>query len=253
MTAAVVVPHEAGPIQQEWLRLAAGTAHPPRFDPAMIADLPEPARRWLIHAITPGTPLWQTVELTMHGQIRLGQWRSFTARQIIAMPHGYIWAAAARVAGLPVAGFDRLSSGTAQMRWRLLHLVPVMTAAGPDVTRSACGRLAGEIALIPTAFQQALWAQGEHPSTAIATWKFGQDTEAAALRTGDGGLLWRLWSTDGATPAARPSAAARSGCRWRRSRSSAASPFPQGSGPDGGGAPSGRTRVSSSAPASLTP
>lgn len=44
MTAVVAMPHEAGPIQQEWLRSATGTAHPPRFAPAMIADLPVPAR-----------------------------------------------------------------------------------------------------------------------------------------------------------------------------------------------------------------
>jgi len=49
------------------------------------------------------------------------------------------------VFGLPVVGYDRLSSGTAQMRWRLLGLLPVMTAAGPDITRSAAGRLAGEL------------------------------------------------------------------------------------------------------------
>jgi hypothetical protein len=41
------------------------------------------------------------------------------------------------------------------MRWRLLGLIPVITAAGPDVTRSARGRLAGEIALLPTAFDSA--------------------------------------------------------------------------------------------------
>ena len=58
MTAPMTVPHEARPIQQDWLRLGTGTANLPRFDPAMIADLPEPARPWLTHAITPGTPLW---------------------------------------------------------------------------------------------------------------------------------------------------------------------------------------------------
>ena len=32
------------------------------FDPAAITGLPEPARRWLGHAIAPGTPLWSSVE-----------------------------------------------------------------------------------------------------------------------------------------------------------------------------------------------
>ena len=47
------------------------------FDPAMISGFPEPAHRWLRHAIAPGTPLWGSVELTMHGQIKLGRWRPF--------------------------------------------------------------------------------------------------------------------------------------------------------------------------------
>jgi len=57
---------------------------------------------------------------------------------------------------------------TGEMPWRLLRLIPVMTAVGPDITRSACGRLAGEIALIPTAFRHATWTPGDHPGTAAA-------------------------------------------------------------------------------------
>src|SRR5512135_1367402 len=135
--------------------VAAGT-----FDPAMTTGLPEPARRWLSHAIAPGTPLWSSVELTMHGRIKLGRWRPFTARQVLSPPGGYTWAATARLAGLPVTGYDRLSCGAGEMRWRLLRLIPVLTAAGPDITRSAYGRMAGEIALIPTAFRYADWARG---------------------------------------------------------------------------------------------
>ena len=68
--------------------------------------LPEPARRWLSHAIAPGTPLWGSVELTMHGQIKLGRWRPFTARQVLTPPDGYIWAATAVVAnGMATAFF----------------------------------------------------------------------------------------------------------------------------------------------------
>ena len=67
----------------------------------------------------------------MHGQIKLGRWRPFTARQVLAPPDGYLWAATARLASLPVTGYDRLSSGAGEMRWRLLRLIPVLTAAWP--------------------------------------------------------------------------------------------------------------------------
>lgn len=166
---------------------AATTAE--TFDPAAITGLPEPARRWLAHAIAPGTPLWSCVELTMHGQIKLGRWRPFTARQLLTPPHGYIWAARTRVAGLPVTGYDRLGSGGGEMRWRLLRLIPVQNGSGPDVTRSAYGRLAGEIVLIPTAFRHASWSCGEHANTTVATWSFGDDTEAAELLLEPNGRL----------------------------------------------------------------
>jgi hypothetical protein len=189
------------------LQLATAEARPPDFDPGMTAALPESARRWLAHAITPGTPLWPVIQLTMRGQIRLGQWRSFTATQVLAPPDGYIWAATARVAGSPVTGYDRLSSGTGEMRWRLLHLIPVMTAAGPNITRSALGRLAGEIVLIPTAFQRTTWTDGKHPGTTAATWRFGEDSETADLRIGDHGqvldVMVNRWGNPGGEPFGR--------------------------------------------------
>jgi hypothetical protein len=207
MTTAVAVPKQASPVSQEWLQLTAATATPAAFDPEMTAGLPPAARAWLAHAIEPGTPLWTAVELTMHGQIRIGRWRGFTATQILAPPHGYIWAATARVTGLPVTGFDRLSSGTGEMSWRLLRLVPVATAAGPDITRSAAGRMAGEIALLPTAFQTASWEQGEQVGTARASWQIGDHTETAELRVSGDGILLEVrvnrWGNPGSAPFAR--------------------------------------------------
>lgn len=182
--------------------VAAGT-----FDPVMTTGLPEPAHRWLSHAIAPGTPLWSSVELTMHGRIKLGRWRPFTARQVLSPPGGYTWAATARLAGLPVTGYDRLSSGAGEMRWRLLRLIPVLTAAGPDITRSAYGRMAGEIALIPTAFRHAAWTRGEQANTAVATWRFGGDTESAELRVARSGRLAEVrvnrWGNPGGAPFGR--------------------------------------------------
>ena len=174
----------------EWARLAAVPARAGRFSPDLVAGLPEPARRWLTHALAPGTPLWSSVQLRMRGEIRIGTWRSFTARQVLAPPHGFIWAATARVAGLPVTGFDRYGSGTGQMRWRLLGLVPVVSGAGPDVTRSAAGRLAGEgVCWLPTAFGAARWSGGPEPDTAVATWRIGDADESVLLRVDPDGAL----------------------------------------------------------------
>ena len=187
----------------------AGSATPPgRFADRLTADLPEPARRRLAHAIAPGTPLWQSAELTMRGQIRLGTWRPFTARQVLTPPSGFRWSATARVAGLPVTGYDRYGAGVGRMRWRLLGVVPVMTGSGPDVTRSAAGRLAGEgTCWLPTAFGAAQWSPGPDPDSAVATWTVGGEDEAVRIHVAADGrpvrFLLQRWGNPDGLPFAR--------------------------------------------------
>jgi hypothetical protein len=106
--------------------------------------------RWVRHAIAPGTPLRRSVQLTMHGEIRVGRWRPFSAAQVLAPPRGFVWAATAGRRPLRIRGFDRYSRATGEMRWRL-GAIPVMSAVGDDVTLSAAGRLAGELLLVPAA------------------------------------------------------------------------------------------------------
>jgi hypothetical protein len=169
----------------------------------MIAGDAEPVRRYLTHAIAPGTPLWQSVELEMTGDIKIGSWRRFTATQVVAPSRGYIWAAHARLFGLPVIGYDRLSSGTGEMRWRLLDVIPVVSADGPDMTRSAAGRLASEIVLIPTAFQSAVWTDGG-PDTAVATYGSGAEEQRVELHLGPAGQLRSVLMQRWGNPAGRP-------------------------------------------------
>jgi hypothetical protein len=135
--------------RRDWVNLATPTERPLPFEPAMTANLPVPVRRWLNHAIRPGTPLYTTVLLSMRGRIKIGRWWPFEATQILRPLSGFVWAANARVAGVPIRGFDRCRGGDGEMRWRLLGAVPVLSATGPDLTRSASGRLAGEFVLVP--------------------------------------------------------------------------------------------------------
>lgn len=121
------------------------------FPPAGLPSLPEAAQRYLRHALAPGSRLALAVRLRMHGEIRIRRWLPFRAEQVIRRDRGMIWAAAARLAGLPIRGSDRLVDGEGAMRWRLLGLIPVLTASGSDVTRSAAGRLKAEIIWLPSA------------------------------------------------------------------------------------------------------
>jgi hypothetical protein len=201
------VPWAARGVRREWARLAPAGSPPEAFDVSIVAGLPEPARRWLTHALAPGTPLWPSVVLTMRGEIRLGAWRPFTATQVLRPPHGFVWAATARVSGLPVVGYDRYSSGSGEMNWRLGGLFPVMTARGPDVTRSAAGRLAGETALAPTTFRGATWAPGSDADRTVVAWRIDQQLESAEFHVGDDGRLlgvtMQRWGDPGGGPFGR--------------------------------------------------
>jgi hypothetical protein len=120
------------------------------FDPAQVADLPAAAQSYLRHVIAAGTPLASAVRLKMHGEIKLKKWYPFTAEQIIAWERGMIWQAAARMGWLSIRGSDSLLAGAGRMRWRLFGLVPVMSASGPDITRSAAGRVNIESVWLPS-------------------------------------------------------------------------------------------------------
>lgn len=81
----------AAAVAQTWERLARPAPAGSSFAPSMVAGLPEPARRWLTHAIAPGTPLFRTAVLEFAGHIRLGGWLPFRAVQVHTPPDGYVW------------------------------------------------------------------------------------------------------------------------------------------------------------------
>ena len=127
------------------------------FQPDQLINLPDPARRYLEHAIAPGAKLASAVRLRMHGEIKLKQWRPFKAEQVICWRQGMIWQARTWINGLPVSGWDRLVEGEGAMRWKLLGLLPVMTASGADVTRSVIGRMLGESVWLPSVLCGGAW------------------------------------------------------------------------------------------------
>lgn len=137
------------------------------FKPEAFAHLPEPARRYLEHAIAPGTILANAVRLRMHGEIKLGNWFPFEAEQVISLSRGMIWAATVKMFGLPVKGSDRFIDGEGGMKWKLLGLIPMVTAAGPDISRSAAGRVQAECIWLPSALcdSHVQWtaADAAHP------------------------------------------------------------------------------------------
>ncbi|MDO8863212.1 hypothetical protein Q6D67_16015 [Haliea sp. E1-2-M8] len=130
----------------EWQRLAALQPEAPqRFSGELVADLPEPARRYFSFMIEPGTPLLRVVEIAMTGQFSLGNkdnpaYQPMVARQILAAPDGFVWSMRTR-GWMPLSGSD---SGL-WTRFRIFGLIPVARPGGtPDHTRSAFGRYVAE-------------------------------------------------------------------------------------------------------------
>ncbi|MBB6050793.1 DUF6920 family protein [Armatimonas rosea] len=195
------------------------------FKPEQLAPLPLSAQRYLSHAIAPETPLASAVRLKMHGTIKLQSWLSFRAEQVIRWHQGFIWRATVFKYGLPIRGTDSLINGQGAMSWKLLGLVPVMQATGPDTTRSAIGRAQVESVWLPSVLCQpdVIWSQSDelHPNARrtlhdetstlrLAVDESGRPQSASLLRWGNpdgmafpyenfGGLFEEEKSFDGYT------------------------------------------------------
>lgn len=134
-------------------RLAARQpANPSRFDPAMVADLPEPARRYFQFAISPATPLYTVAEIEMTGRFGRGtkgapNYMAMRAHQILAAPQGFVWSMSARKGLMRVSGSDAAAAGGSWTRFWLMGLIPVARTGGTqDHRRSAFGRYVAEAA-----------------------------------------------------------------------------------------------------------
>ncbi len=173
-------------VEPTWQQLADGPVGP-AFDPLTIDHLPEPAQRWLRHALPDGVPLRSVVKLRMTGRIRLGsRWLPFTAEQVLHAGVGFVWKPVVGGGLLRFTGVDLLGPDDARMEFRLHGLVPVVRADGEDIARSAAGRLAAEtVAWLPQAATPQLGARWR-PDDADA------DRAVVALATPSGPIDVRI-------------------------------------------------------------
>ncbi len=166
--------------RQTWKRLAGWDDRAPEtFDPATIAALPDPARRYFLYTIAPGTPLRRTARIVMEGEIGMGtkeapNYRPMRSDQILATPEGLVW----RLRAGPIAGSDGLTGDTSWTRFWLAGLVPVVRVGGDtDHHRSAYGRAVAEGTFwTPAAFL---------PGPGVRWEEVSADTARVTLRHGD--------------------------------------------------------------------
>lgn len=132
--------------RMEWARLALlQPTNPAVYEPAIVANLPEPAQRFFNFAIEPGTPLLTVAEIDMDGEFSLGtrdnpNYRPMDARQILAAPMGFVWKV--KMPGVVSVSGSDTGKWT---RFRILGLIPV-ARMGSDMNhaRAAYGRYVAE-------------------------------------------------------------------------------------------------------------
>jgi len=117
-----------------------------RYDPAMVAGLPEPAQRYFNFVIRPNTPLSTVARIDMAGRFGMGDrhkpnYLAMQAEQVLAPSKGFVWKMRARVGALGLSGSD----SERWTRFWVAGLIPVARLGGSeDHRRSAFGRYIAE-------------------------------------------------------------------------------------------------------------
>lgn len=174
-------------------QLTAG-AEPLRFSETNLHGLPEPAQRYLRHAIVPGTPLAPACRLWMDGTMTPTPGApptDLTASETLAPRTGFVWTARAHMKGLPVHVRDHYHRGQGGVAVAVLGVLPIpLGGEAADVTRSSRGRLVGEAVWCPTALvhPDVTW-EAVSDDRARFTVSVDGDPVAVTLRLADDGAL----------------------------------------------------------------
>lgn len=125
------------------------------FRAELVSDLPEPARRYLTHSLAEGTPFPRGVRLETHFRMKLRavdrRHRSLFGTEELEVPRSFRWSAKTRIGWLPIRVTDSYADGVGRTEVRLFGLLPLLRGQGPEITRSARGRLAAECLWMPSA------------------------------------------------------------------------------------------------------
>lgn len=121
-----------------------------------LAGLPEPVQKWLQRSQIIGKEKIFAVRLKQEGLFRTkkeGSWMPFKAEQYYTTdPPGFIWYVTMRVVPfLTIKGRDMYYEGRGNMLIKLLSLIKVADASGPEMDQGTLIRYLNEIMWFPTA------------------------------------------------------------------------------------------------------
>jgi hypothetical protein len=160
-----------------------------------IEPLPPLVQKWLWRSNVIGTELIRTVHLHQNGEMRTspsGKWMPFEAEQYINVENpAFIWRAKVKAAPfISLAGRDKYVNGKGEMVIKLLNLIPVVDAKGPEIDQGALVRYMAEIAWYPSAAlaDYFTWEQSD-TSQAKAVINYGRISSSAVFSfSGEGDL-----------------------------------------------------------------
>jgi hypothetical protein len=165
-----------------------------QFTEDMVSDLPAAARRYLLHAIRPETPLASSVSLEMRGTMRLKpghEWMPMKARQILVPPKGFVWRAEVGSGLMRFSGGDHYANGSGRVRFWLWGVIQLVQQEGPDISRAALGRLVCETIWMPSSLLPRSGVKWEalDDESAKATMKIDEETITLTLFVDPNGRL----------------------------------------------------------------
>lgn len=175
-----------------------------RFDPAEVAGLPPPVRRFFDSALTPGQRVVSRASCRQAGTFLVRAprtWRPFLGEQRFATaPPSFAWDARIRLLpGIAIAVHDVLESGQGSVSARLLGLVRLASAGGtPAIAVSALQRYLAEAVLLPTALlprEGAAWTGIDDRRARVAI-TAGATTASLDFTFGADGLVESVFAPD---------------------------------------------------------
>lgn len=180
----------------------ARTVEPGLVVEADLDPLPEPVRRYVRGSGALGQPRVSSFRATFDGRIRSGPnapWMPFTGEQVNTMaPAARFFLMDAVMKGLPVKVLHSFHDGAATMRVRLLGLIPIVDAKGPEMTRAETVTLFNDMCVIaPGALiDPAIRWSAVDARHVAAAFTLGVNTIEAVLEFNDRGELVDFVSDD---------------------------------------------------------
>jgi hypothetical protein len=135
---------------------AVSTENIPVVTTEMIAGLPQPVQQWLSRSGAVGKEMAYSIRLKQQGLLRRSpedKWMPAKANQYFTTETpGFIWQVDVQM--MPLLSFngrDKYMNGEGNMLIKLLSLVPVVDASGPELDQGTLLRFLGEICWFPSA------------------------------------------------------------------------------------------------------